>query len=82
LVGSHDRERDLLEFFGHQALAVLQRNEGAVHAEHRRKTGLQVDVRGTALQGDLENLVQVQAHLSPSIDAGTQAFLRPDSALP
>jgi hypothetical protein len=61
----HDPERHLLDVLGREPLAALERHERAVDAEHRRQSRLQVDVRGPALEGDLQDLVELHRVLSP-----------------
>ena len=60
LARAHDPVGHLLHLLGRQALAVLQRHQRAVHAEHRGQARLQMDVRRAALERDLEDLVQLQ----------------------
>ena len=51
LVVVHDPERHPRDLLGRQAAGVLQRDERAVDAEHRRQAGLEVDVAGAGPAG-------------------------------
>ena len=71
----HDPERHAGDLFGGKPLPILQRHQAAVDSEHRRKTGLQVDVGSAPAQSDLQDLVELHGapSLTPSLQNKTEA---------
>src|SRR5712692_9985168 len=63
----HDAEGHARDFLRRKTLAVLQRNQRTIDAEHRREARLEMDIRGSPTQRDLQDFVEL--HGRPTIVA-------------
>jgi hypothetical protein len=59
---------DAIEVLGKEPVAALERHEGAIHAEHRRKPRLQMDVRSVSLDRNSEDVIEF--HVRHPVFAG------------